>query len=72
MHVYAELQPGKAANFREFRMISMDVRSLVDTDTTLTLFDNLFVPVSCAISNVSAMKTGVHWGKWYSFFGNAL
>ena len=51
-------------------MISMDVRSLVDTDTTLTLFDNLFVPVSCAtcMSNISAMKTGVHWGKWYSFW----
>ena len=30
--------------------------------------DHLFVRASCAMSNVSAMKTGVHWGKWYSFW----
>ena len=30
--------------------------------------DHLFVPASCAMSNVPAMKTGVHWGKWYSFW----
>ena len=44
----------------------MDVGNLEDTDTMQTLFDHLFVPASCAMSNVSATKTGVLWGKCYT------
>ena len=46
----------------------MDVGNLEDTDTMQTLFDHLFVPASCAMSNVSATKTGVLWGKCYTFW----
>ena len=44
----------------------MDVRNLEGTDTMRALFDYSFVPASCAMLNVSAMKTGVLWSKCYT------